>query len=96
MTFTEDGRFSAVVAGKSLNGTYTYDEATAKISMKTLLFTINCYAKKNAGSMGFLFEASKLMTLMQTLAALGVSSDLQAIGELSKKYDGLRIGFDMK
>ena len=96
VTFTEDGRFTAVVAGKTLSGTYTFDEATAKISMKSLLFTINCYAKKNAGSMGFLFEATKLMTLMQTLAALGVSSDLQAIGELSKKYDGLRIGFDMK
>ena len=96
VTFSEDGKFSATIAGKTLSGTYTYDEAQSKISMKAMLFTINCYAKRNAGSMGFLFEASKLITLMQTMAALSGNSDLQGIGDLAKNYDGLRIGFDMK
>lgn len=96
ITFSEDGKFSAIVAGKQFSGTYTYDEASAKISMKTLLFTVNCYAKKNAGSMGFLFEASKLLTVLQMLSALSGSSDLSAIGDLAKQYDGVRIGFDMK
>lgn len=96
VTFGEDGKFSATIAGKTLSGTYTYDEAQAKISMKTMLFTINCYAKKNAGSMGYLFEASKLITLMQTIAALSGNSTLQGIGDLAKNYDGLRVGFDMK
>ncbi|MBR2237667.1 MAG: DUF4923 family protein [Prevotella sp.] len=96
ITFSEDGKFSAIVAGKQFSGTYTYDEASAKISMKTLLFTVNCYAKKNAGSMGFLFEASKLLNVLQMLSALSGSSDLSAIGDLAKQYDGVRIGFDMK
>ena len=96
ITFSEDGKFSAIVAGRQFSGTYTYDEASAKISMKTLLFTVNCYAKKNAGSMGFLFEASKLLTVLQMLSALSGSSDLSAIGDLAKQYDGVRIGFDMK
>ena len=94
--FSEDGKFSATIAGKQFSGTYTYDEASAKISMKTLLFTVNCYAKKNAGSMGFLFEASKLLNVLQMLSALSGSSDLSAIGDLAKQYDGVRIGFDMK
>ena len=96
LTFTEDGKFSAVVAGKQFSGTYTYDEATAKISMKSLLFTVNCYAKKNAGSMAYLFEASKLLNVLQLLSTLGGSSELSAIGDLAKQYDGVRIGFDMK
>lgn len=96
VTFADDGTFSATVAGKTLTGTYTYDEAQSKISMKAMLFTINCYAKKNAGSMGFLFEASKLITLTQAMAALSGNSTLQGIGELAKNYDGLRVGFDMK
>ena len=96
ITFSEDGKFSAIVAGRQFSGTYTYDEASAKISMKTLLFTVNCYAKKNAGSMGFLFEASKLLNVLQMLSALSGSSDLSAIGDLAKQYDGVRIGFDMK
>ncbi len=96
VTFGEDGKFSATVAGKTFSGTYTFDEATAKISMRGLLLTVNCYAKKNATGMGFLFEASKLITLMQALSALSGSTELQSIGELAKQYDGLRVGFDMR
>lgn len=96
VSFGEDGRFSAVIAGKQFSGTYTYDEAQSKISMKSLLFTVNCYPKRNAGSMAFLFEASKLLTVLQGLSALNGSVELQNIGELAKQYDGVRIGFDMK
>lgn len=96
ISFGEDGRFTAVIAGKQFSGTYTYDEAQSKISMKSLLFTVNCYAKENAGSMAFLFESSKLLTVLQGLSAISGSTELQTIGELAKQYDGVRIGFDMK
>lgn len=96
VSFGEDGRFSAIISGNKFSGTYTYDEAQSKISMKTMLFTVNCYAKKNAGSMGFLFESSKLLTVLQGLSAITGSGDLKAIGDLAKQYDGVRIGFDMK
>ena len=96
VTFGEDGRFSAVIAGKQFSGTYVYDEAQLRISMKSLLFTVNCYPKRNANSMAFLFEASKLLTVLQALSAINGSVELQNIGELAKQYDGVRIGFDMK
>ena len=96
VSFGEDGRFSAVIAGKQFSGTYTYDEKQSKISMKSLLFTVNCYPKRNANSMAFLFEASKLLTVLQALSAINGSVELQNIGELAKQYDGVRIGFDMK
>ena len=96
VSFGEDGRLSAVIAGKQFSGTYTYDEAQSKISMKSLLFTVNCYPKRNANSMAFLFEASKLLTVLQALSAFNGSVELQNIGELAKQYDGVRIGFDMK
>jgi len=96
ITFKEDGTFSAVVAGTPFSGSYTYDEASSKITLKGMLLTINCYAKRNANSMGFLFEASKLITLLQGMAALSGNSQLQGIGDLAKSYDGLRVGFDMK
>ena len=96
ITFKSDGTFSSIVAGTPFNGTWTYDEANSKITMKGLLLNINCYAKRNANSMGFLFEASKLITLLQGMAALSGNAQLQGIGDLAKNYDGLRIGFDMK
>lgn len=96
VTFKEDGTFTAKIAGKSWQGNWTFDEANYKISMQGLLLHINCYAKKNSDGIGLLFESSKLLTLLQTMSSLSGNSTVQTIGDLSKNYDGLRIGFDMK
>lgn len=95
VTFNQDGTFAAKIAGKSWSGNYTFDEKTYKITMSGLLLNVNCYAKKNSNGIGLLFEASKLLTLMQTLSALSGNSSLQTISDLAKNYDGLRMGFDM-
>lgn len=42
------------------------------------------------------FEATKLLTILQSAAALSGNSTLGTIGELSKNYDGLRLGFDLR
>ena len=57
---------------------------------------MNCYAKKEANGISILFEAKKLLTVLQTISAMSGSKDLQTIGDLSKNYDGIRIGFDLK
>ncbi len=96
ITFGEDGTFSAKIAGTPLSGSYTFDEATQQIKLKTLLFSMNCYAKKELNGISVLFEANKLLTILQTMSALSGNKDMQTIGDLSKNYDGVRIGFDMR
>jgi len=96
VTFKEDGTYTAVIAGKQLSGNYTFDEANYKVTMKGLLLTINCYAKRNSDGIALLFESSKLLTLLQTLAALSGNTAVQTVGDLSKSYDGLRLGFDFR
>ncbi|MCR5680327.1 MAG: DUF4923 family protein [Prevotella sp.] len=96
VTFNQDGTFSAKIAGKSWNGNYTYDEKTAKITMQGLLLNMNCYAKKSNAGLSLLFESSKLLTLLQTMSALSGNAQVQAVGDIAKSYNGLRIGFDMK
>jgi hypothetical protein len=96
ISFAENKKFTASVAGKTISGTYTFDEQTQRIRLTMLLLSIDCYAKKNSDGMGILFESTKLLTLFQTVAAFSGNSTLQTIGDLSKQYDGLRMGFDMK
>lgn len=96
ITFKEDGTFTAKVGGAPLMGSYTFDEQEQKITLKTLLFSTNCYAKRELGGISILFEANKLLTILQLASALSSSKDLQTIGELSKNYEGVRVGFDMK
>ena len=94
--FNNDNTFAASFGGKQFSGTYTYDEASSKIVLKGMLLNINCYAKKNTQGIAILFEASKLLTILQTVSALSGNATLGTIGDLSKNYDGVRLGFDFK
>ena len=93
--FKEDGTFSSKIVGTPFNGNYTFDEESQKITLKSLFLSVNCYAKKELGGISILFEANKLLTVLQTMSAMSGNKDLQTIGDLSKKYDGVRVGFDM-
>ncbi len=96
ITFSENKKFTASIAGKSMSGTYTFDESTQRIRLTMLILSIDGYAKKNSDGIGILFESTKLLTMFQTVAAFSGNSTLQTISDLSKNYDGLRMGFDMK
>ena len=93
--FKEDGTFASKISGTPFNGNYTFDEATQKITLKGMLFSVTCYTKREISGISILFEAKKLLTVLQTMSALSGNKDLQSIGELSKQYDGVRVGFDM-
>lgn len=95
-TFAEDKSFTGKIIGFPLSGTYTYDESKSMVQMKTLLLTVNGYVKKNVDGIAFLFDADKLLSIMQMVASVSNDTTLATIGELSKQYDGVKIGFDMK
>ena len=96
ITFNEDGTFTSKIAGTPFSGKYTFDEATQKITLKGLLLSMTCYTKKETNGISILFETKKLLTVLQTMSAMSGNKDLQTIGDLSKNYDGVRVGFDMK
>ena len=96
VVFNEDKTFRATIAGKSWGGTWTFDEASAKVTLQGLLLNINCYAKREYGGIALLFESKKLLTVLQTVAMLSGNSTAQKVVDLSKNYDGIRLGFDMK
>lgn len=94
--FNEDGTFNAKLDGKSWSGTYTFDEKTHAIDLKgRLLLSLNGFATKNTSGISILFESKKLLTIIQTLTALSGNTTLGTIGEISKNYDGIRVGFDL-
>ena len=94
--FNEDGTFNAKIDGKSWSGTYTFDEKTHAIDLKgRLLLSLNGFATKNTSGISILFETKKLLTIIQTLTALSGNTTLGTIGEISKNYDGIRVGFDL-
>ena len=96
MTINEDGTYAAKIGGRSLSGKYTFDEKKNQLQLKSLLLNMTCYTKRTSGGVSFLFESKKLLTVLQTIAALSGDQTIQTVGEISKNYDGVRLGFDMK
>jgi len=95
ITFNQDGTFSAKIVGTPFSGRYTFDEATQKITLKGLLISVNCYTKRELSGIAILFEGKKLLSLIQTMAALSGNQNLETISEISKNYEGVRVGFDL-
>lgn len=94
-TFGKDNTFTAKVAGKTVSGNYAYDPNTGQMTIKTLLFTINAYVTASNSGISLLFESQKLLTILQTIGGMSGNATLATIGELSKNYDGVRLGFDL-
>ena len=94
-TFGKDNTFTAKVAGKTVSGNYAYDPNSGQMTIKTLLFTINAYITASSSGISLLFESQKLLTILQTIGGMSGNATLATIGELSKNYDGVRLGFDL-
>ena len=56
----------------------------------------NTYITFNADGIGILFESKKILTIIQTMASMSTNETVGAIGNISKNYDGVRVGFDLQ
>ena len=93
--FTQDHRFAGNVKGIPLSGTYTYDPSSGTINLKTMLFSTNAYITRTQSGLGLTFESKNLLKVLQAVAAISGNSTLQTVGELSKQYEGVRLGFEI-
>ena len=94
-TFNQDKTFSAKIDGKSFSGQYTFDPTDGRLTLQSILLTVPCFVERSGNTIGILVESQRLMQLLQTVASLSGNQSLQAIGELSKNFDGVRLGFEM-
>ncbi len=93
--FDQNGRFEAKVRGIPLSGTYTFEPNNSKINLKTTLFTIPAFVTRTTNGLSLTMESKKLLNVLQTVTAITGNSTLSTVGELSKNFDGVRMGFDV-
>lgn len=93
--FTQDNKFQAKVNGIPLSGTYTYDKETCSLKMNTVLLFATGYVTRTNNGMALTFESKKLLTVLQAVTALSGNSTIKTVGDLSKEFDGVRVGFEL-
>ena len=93
--FTQDHQFQAYLKGIPVSGTYTYAPSNATIKLKTALLSTNCYVTRTTHGLALTFESKNLLKVLQAVAAVSGNSTLQTVGDLSKQFDGVRLGFEI-
>lgn len=102
--FNADSTYTSTVAGRTVNGTYSYNKDTKEVTLKTkigLKMTAQISTSVlNGGKMSLLFKADKLMSLAQAVtgAIAGKSSNatVSTLNTVLSQYDGLLLGFEMQ
>lgn len=102
--FNADSTYTSTVAGRTVNGTYSYNKDTKEVTLKIkigLKMTAQISTSVlNGGKMSLLFKADKLMSLAQAVtgAVAGKSSNatVSTLNTVLSQYDGLLLGFEMQ
>lgn len=95
ITFNSDGSCALVRNGKSFPGTYTYD-TSSRIMTITGAFgvaTIKPTVSVMVNELYMMFDADKLMNVMNTLAS--ATSYTSTLSSLLGNYNGLKLGLTM-
>ncbi len=93
--FDKNGNFEAYIKSIPLKGTYTFDPSSGKLNLKSMLITIPAYVTRTSNGISITMESKKLLTVLQTILSFTGNSTLSTISDLSKNYDGVRMGFDL-
>lgn len=96
-TFAADSTFQTTIKGKTMKGTYSYDQSTKKAQLKfSKLLNINTTVNCTSQQMELLFPSDRLLDLLTFLANKSNNATLQSIGSLAESYDGMMLGFTLE
>lgn len=96
-TFAADSTFQTTIKGKTMKGTYSYDQSTKKAQLKfSKLLNINTTVNCTSQQMELLFPSDRLLDLLTFLASKSNNVTLQSIGSLAESYDGMMLGFTLE
>lgn len=98
-TFGSDNTFSCTLKSKNLSGTYTIESDTKIILNFSAVGTVNigtvsAYTELTTSTLSLLFDADKLMSIVDAISSVSGSSSLETVNSLLSNYDGVKIGFD--
>lgn len=96
----EDGTFSLKVKKLTLKGTITKGDGVFEFNFQAFgkvgLGKMTAYVEKSPSSLNVMFDASKLKTLVSTIATFSGMQLAKTASSILDSYDGACIGFKMK
>lgn len=99
LTFNSDNTYTSVVRGRTMKGTYTFDEKAKTVTLKVgLKTTVTAHVATSGSELTLLMDANKLMDGIKTISSYAskLNSTASLANSLISNYDGMRLGFKAK
>ena len=91
--FNKDNSLQYTIGSKTYKGSYSFDSNKKTLTITTALGNqVTAYVSIAGTTMGLTFDASKLLTLVNSASA--VSSSLSSISAIASNYSGMKLGFE--
>lgn len=101
LSIATDGNFTMTVKGMPIKGTLVQQDGDANFCFnfaafgKISLGKVDAYIEKSGNSINVMFDASKLKSLISTVANFSGISLAKTLSTLLDSYDGATLGFKM-
>lgn len=90
--FANDNTVQYNIGSRSMTGKYQFDANNKTVTITTQSgATVKAYVSISVGQMALTFDASKLLTLVNSAAA--ASSQLSGISSIASSFSGMKVGF---
>ncbi len=95
-TFTNDGNMSVTLAGRTFDGTYTYNAETSELEMKISKIPVKAEVKVLASSFAILFKTDALLNFVKTISSKSSNSTISSLSSTLSAYEGMKAGFSFE
>ena len=93
MTFKSNGTFTETFGKKTYSGKWAVENQKLKLTHKVRTITLTTQVDGN--NLMFVTDASKLLSLMQTLGSKSTNSTVSTVTSLMKKVKGMQCGITL-
>ncbi len=101
-TFAQDSTFTAQLASRTVSGKWSYSAQDEKVTLTVLnaagyqLGVFSAIVYKTEGNLVLAFQANKILSFIQAVAARVNSSTANGIANLAKNYNEVALGFEFE
>lgn len=93
--FGANNTYAAKVNGIPFNGTYTFNESTGEIALKSGNQTIKGNVARTNNGIALIFDANQMVNMLQNCGQVTNKAAVEAVGKLARTSDGARVGFEL-
>lgn len=98
ITFASDGTCNLALGSRAISGTYEFEQSTGKLTVTGTIGLVKTegYVVKNSdSSISLLFDADKLLDMVNMISAQTSNTSIKTISSLLGSYDGIKVGMNL-